>query len=307
MHGYIIKKLLLLVPIVFVVSTVVFFMIHLIPGDAAQVLAGENQTEEYVNILRKQLGLDKPILIQYVEFLKNTTKLDFGRSLRSDEKVIVEIWQRYPTTMLLALIATLFAIMVGLPVGVFAAVKRGTVFDGIAMLGSLLGMSIAGFWLGLMLIYFFGVKLRWLPVMGLSSVKHLVLPCITLGSVLTAYVARMARSGMLDTLNQDYILAARAKGLSSFKVIFKHALKNSLIAVVTVLGIGFSFMLGGSFVVETVFGINGLGWLMVRSILLRDFPVVQGGIFVFSSTVVLVNILVDISYAYLDPRIRFRD
>jgi peptide/nickel transport system permease protein len=307
MPKYVIKKLLLLIPVILCVSTVVFFMIHFIPGDPAQILAGEQAAPQDVENLRKQLGLDRPLLVQYVTFLKNVSRLDFGRSLRTNEKVTTEIWDRYPNTLCLAFCATLFSILVGIPIGVFAALKKNSIFDGLSMTGALLGMAMPDFWLGLILIYCFGVKLGWLPVMGFSTVKHLILPSITLGSFATAYVARMTRSSMLETLRQDFILAARAKGLSLTTVLYKHALKNSLIPVVTVVGLGFSFMLGGSFIIETVFVINGLGWLVVRAILMRDFPVVQGGIFIISSTFVIMNILVDIAYAYLDPRIKFKD
>jgi len=307
MLGYVIKKLLLLVPIVLCVSTVVFFMIHLIPGDPAHVLAGPQATREDIENLRRQLGLDKPIWVQYFTFLKKISQLDFGRSLRTDEKVIVEIWDRYPNTLRLAFSATLFSILVGIPIGVFASLKKNSILDGLSMTGSILGMSMPDFWLGLILIYIFAVKLKWLPGIGFDTFKHIVLPTITLGSFATAYVARMTRSSMLETLKQDYILAAKAKGLSLGTVLFKHALKNSMIPVVTVVGLGFSVMLAGSFVIETVFVINGLGWLIVRAILMRDFPVVQGGIFLISCTFVIVNILVDIAYAYLDPRIKFKD
>jgi len=305
MLKYVIKKLLLMIPVILCVSTVVFFMVHVIPGDPAHVLAGDQATEEDIENLRKQLGLDKPILIQYFDFLKKAVRLDFGRSLRSDEKVIIEIWDRYPNTLRLAFSATIFSILVGVPIGVFAALKRNSIFDGLAMVVALLGMAMPAFWLGLMLIYLFGVKLRWFPILGFDTFKHMVLPTVTLGSFATAYVARMTRSSMLETLQQDFILAARAKGLAVTTVIFKHALKNSLIPVVTVVGLGFSFMLGGVFIIESVFAINGLGWLVVRAILMRDFPVIQGGIFIISSTVVIVNILVDIAYAYLDPRIQY--
>ena len=307
MLKYVVKKLILLIPILLCVSTVVFFMIHLIPGDPAQILAGEQASPQDIENLRKQLGLDKPLWVQYVTFLEKAAKLDFGRSLRTNEEVLSEIKDRYPNTLRLAFSATLFSILVGIPIGVFASLKRNSILDGLSMTAALLGMAMPDFWLGLILIYCFGVKLRWLPVMGFDTFRHMVLPTITLGSFATAYVARMTRSSMLETLRQDYILAARAKGLSLRTVLFKHALKNSLIPVVTVIGLGFSFMLGGSFIIETVFAINGLGWLVVRAILMRDFPVVQGGIFLISSTFVIVNILVDIAYAYLDPRIKFRD
>ncbi len=307
MGKYVVKKLLLLIPIILCVSTVVFFMIHLIPGDPAQVLAGPQATQEDVENLRKQLGLDRPLWSQYLYFLERVSRLDFGRSLRTDQKVIVEIWDRYPNTLRLAFGATLFSIIVGIPIGVFASLKRNSIFDGLSMTCALLGMSMPDFWFGFILIYLFSVKLKWLPGLGFDSFKQMILPTITLGSFATAYVARMTRSSMLETLRQDYILAARAKGLSLGRVLFKHALKNSLIPVVTVVGLGFSVMLAGSFVIETVFVINGLGWLVVRAILMRDFPVVQGGIFLISSTFVIVNILVDIAYAYLDPRIKFKD
>jgi peptide/nickel transport system permease protein len=305
MLKYVIKKLLLMIPVILCVSTVVFFMVHVIPGDPAHVLAGDQATEEAIENLRKQLGLDKPIFTQYFDFLKKAVRLDFGRSLRSDEKVIIEIWDRYPNTLRLAFSATIFSILVGVPIGVFAALKRNSIFDGLAMVVALLGMAMPAFWLGLMLIYLFGVKLSWFPILGFDTFKHMVLPTVTLGSFATAYVARMTRSSMLETLQQDFILAARAKGLAVKTVIFKHALKNSLIPVVTVVGLGFSFMLGGVFIIESVFAINGLGWLVVRAILMRDFPVIQGGIFIISSTVVIVNILVDVAYAYLDPRIKY--
>lgn len=306
MLSYIIRKLLTLIPVMLGVYTLVFVVMQVLPGDPAQIRAGPGATAEVVENIRQKLGLDKPVPVQYVTFLKNAARLDFGRSIRTNQPVIHELRSRYLITLQLTLVATIIFLALGLPLGVIAAVKRNTIWDGFAILVSLLGISMPGFWLGLLLIWYFSVKLGWFPAFGFSSPKHVILPAITLASYGIAYTARYTRSSMLEELMQDYVTTARAKGLRERVVLYGHALRNALIPVVTQAALGFGFMLGGAVVVEVVFTVNGVGRLIVDGILYRDYPVVQGGVLLLALNFVLVNLLADIACAYLDPRVRLQ-
>lgn len=306
MLSYIIRKLLTLIPVMLGVYTLVFVVMQVLPGDAALIRAGPGATPEVVENIRRQLGLDKPIPVQYVNYLKDAVRLDFGRSIRTNQPVVDDVKSRYLTTVQLTLVATIIFLVVGLPLGVIAAVKRNTIWDGIAILVSLIGISMPGFWLGLLLIWYFAVRLGWLPAFGFSSPKHVILPAITLASYGIAYTARYTRSSMLEELMQDYVTTARAKGLRERIVLLRHALRNALIPTVTQAALGFGFMLGGAVVVEVVFTVNGVGRLIVDAILYRDFPVVQGGVLLLALNFVLVNLLADIACAYLDPRVRLQ-
>ena len=329
---FIIRRLLQSIPVLLGVSIVVFFGMHVIPGDVAQMILGDKATPQALAHLREQLGLNQSIWVQYWHFISHAVVGDFGTSLRTQNPVWQDIWLAFPVTLQLAVLSLLFALVVGIPIGVRAAVKQNGWFDNIAMVGVLVGISMPVFWIGLILMIVVGVKLNLLPISGLLSItltlhritgltlvdslltgnlnafwdtlKHLILPTITLGTIPTAVITRITRSEMLDVLKQDYIRTAWAKGLRYFAVNYYHALKNALIPVITVSGLQFGALLGGAILTETVFGLPGLGRLAVNSILYRDYPEVQGIVMVSSVIFVLVNLVVDVLYAAVDPRIR---
>ncbi len=309
---YIQRRLLMLVPVLLGISIVVFMVMHLAPGDPAEILAGPTATASDIAALRLKLGLDDPVYVQYWRFLSNALRGDLGDSLQSGETVTTMLGTRFPNTLALATASMIVAAVVGLTAGVISAIKKGSFFDSLSMIGALLGISLPSFWLGLMFMLVFAVQLRWLPVAGyngqwwtITGVKQLALPAVTLGIGTAALIARITRSSVLEVLKEDYVRTARAKGLSQFKAIGKHVLRNALIPVTTVMGINFGALLGGTVVTESVFAINGVGRMMVRAITSRDFPVVQGCVLLVASTFVLINLLVDIIYAVLDPRIRY--
>ncbi len=294
-----------MVPVMLAVSVIVFGILHIAPGDPATMLAGEDARPEDVAAIRAKYGLDQPLYVQYGVWLANAVQGDLGRSIVTRRPVIQEIMARLPSTVELAIAALLLAMVVGVVVGVISATRQYSLIDHASMLVALLGVSAPVFWLGLMLILFFSVELRWFPTGGGGSLQALVLPAITLGSASMAIIARMTRSSMLEVIRQDYVRTARAKGLVEQVVVLRHALKNALIPVVTVVGLQFGYLLGGAVVTETVFSRPGLGRLLVTSILSRDFPVVQGTLMLLAVSFVLVNLLVDITYGMLDPRIRY--
>jgi peptide/nickel transport system permease protein len=306
MASYIIRKLLTLIPVMLGVYTLVFVVMQVLPGDPAQIRAGPGASAEAIENIRLKFGLDKPVPVQYVLYLQRAVRLDFGRSFRTNQPVIDELKSRYFTTLQLTVAATVIFLALGLPLGVFAAVNRNSIWDGLAILVSLLAISMPGFWLGLLLIWYFAVKLGWFPAFGFSSPKHVILPAITLASYGIAYTARYTRSSMLEELTQDYVTTARAKGLRERAVLYRHALRNALIPVVTQAALGFGFMLGGAVVIEVVFTVNGVGRLIVDGILYRDYPVVQAGVLLLALNFVLVNLIADISYGFIDPRVRLR-
>ncbi len=305
MLRYIIKRLFYTLPVLLGISLLLFFMLRMLPGDPAQVLAGQMASSEEVEMIRHQLGLDQPVLLQYVHFLNRLAHFDLGRSARTQNPVTQEIWARLPNTLLLAVLAISLACLLGIPAGIISAVKPYSWLDYLMTSAALFGISMPVFWLGLMLVLIFSVTLHWLPAGGTGSWKHLVLPSFTLAMFVMAFIARMTRSTMLEVLSQDYTTTARSKGLKEKVVIIKHALKNAMIPIITVIGLQFGMLLGGAVLTETVFAWPGLGRLIVDSILARDYAVTQGAILVFGLLYVLVNLMVDLLYAVLDPRIRY--
>lgn len=333
MRKYIIKRILFAVPTLLGVTILVFLMLQLIPGDPAQVMLYPKGTPEEIAQLRHELGLDKPLHVQYAHWVGGAAQLDFGTSVRSGEPVLEKIMDRFPATLELSLAALLIAVVFGIPLGVIAAQKKNSIIDYLCISISLCGVSIPVFWLGLMFIYIFAAVFGILPVSGritmgtslnevtglylvdsliagkfmvfLDALKHLVLPAVSLATIPLALVVRVTRSSMLDVLSEDYIRTARAKGLPYMRVVFKHALRNALIPVVTVVGIKVGRLLGGAILTETVFAWPGIGMMVVSSIGNRDYPVVQGIVFIIAFIFILVNLLVDILYAYIDPRIRY--
>lgn len=336
MINYIAKRLLGLLPVLFGITLLVFMFLHLIPGDPATVLLGERGTPEQVEILRAKLGFDRPLPLQYLAFLASLARLDLGNSIISGIPIIDEIKSRWPATFELSATAMLVAVILGMPAGILAAVRKNTWWDNLAVSGSLIGVSLPVYWLGLMLIYLFAVYLQWLPPSGRISVDlgfnflpitgvytldallrldgavfgdaiaHLILPALTLGTIPLAIIARITRSAMLEVLSQDYIRTARAKGVPEYWVILKHALKNAFLPIVTTIGLQFGTLLGGAILTETIFSWPGIGSWIYNGILTRDYPIVQGGVIFVAVTFVLINLLVDISYAFFDPRIQYR-
>ena len=305
MFQYTVKRLLSTIPVLLGISIMLFFMLRALPGDPAQVIAGDMASQKEVELIRHQLGLDQPALIQYGHFLWRLVRMDLGNSIKTQNPVIEEILPRLKNTAILAVTATLLACLIGIPAGIIAAVRPYTVWDILVTSLALFGISMPAFWLGLMLIVLFSVKLQWLPVGGSGGIQFLVLPAITLASLLVAAFARNTRSSMMETMTQDYITTARSKGLKEEVVIIRHALKNALIPVVTVIGLQFGGLLGGTVLTETVFSWPGIGRLLVESILARDYPVIQGSILVFALLFILVNLVVDLLYGLIDPRVRY--
>ncbi len=306
MYQYILRRLLLTIPVVIGVSIIVFSIIRLIPGDPAIAIAGVNATPEYIQQVRDQYGLDDPIIVQYGRFMIDLVQGDLGQSVFSKRPVSVEIGERFPRTLLLASVSLLLATVIGVSAGIVSATRRNSIFDNTSMFVALVGVAAPVFWMALMLQLLFAVQLRILPATGIGGIRHLILPSITLGMASAALMARITRSSVLEVLRQEFITTARAKGVSERMVIYKHALKNALIPVVTVLGLQFGILLGGAVLTETVFAWPGVGRLLVDAILRRDYPVVQGTVMLLAFLFVLINLVVDIIYAYLDPRIHYQ-
>lgn len=305
MYKYILRRLLMLLPVMLGVSFIVFTMMYITPGDPARIMLGESTPATEVEKLREELGLNDPFLIQYGRFVKNLVlHQDIGRSYTSRRPVMDEILSRLPNTLKLATLGMLVAVVLGIPTGIISATKQYSIFDNVSMVAALLGVSMPNFWQGLMLILLFSVQLRWLPSSGFSNFKEMILPAITLGTSSAAIITRMTRSSMLEVIRQDYIRTARAKGQVESVVVNRHALKNALIPIVTVIGLQFGYLLGGAVLTESIFGISGVGRLMVDSINARNYPVVQGGVLTIALAFSFVNLMVDILYAFLDPRIK---
>ncbi len=305
MLQYVIKRLLSTIPVLIGISLLLFFMLRMLPGDPAQVLAGQMASQEDIQLIRHQLGLDRPIHVQYAFFLGRLARFDLGRSARTQNPVTEEIWARLPNTMLLAVVAITLACLFGIPAGIISAVRPYTWLDYVVTSTAIFGISMPVFWLGLMLVVVFAVWLQWLPAGGTGTWRHVILPSFTLAAFVVAFIARMTRSSMIEVLSQDYTTTARSKGLKEQVVVIKHALKNALIPIITVVGLQFGMLLGGAVLTETVFAWPGVGRLIVDSILARDYPVIQGAILVFGLLYILVNLVVDLLYAYVDPRIRY--
>jgi len=305
MAQYVARRLLALIPILLGVSIVIFLMMRLVPGDPARQALGPEATGDEVELLRHQWGLDQPLPIQYVYWLERAVRGDFGRSTVSRVPVTEEIFARFPATLELAVASLLVSIVLGLGFGVLAAVEHDTLFDHLSMVAALLGICTPSFWLGLMLLLLFAVTLQWLPAFGGGDVQHLILPALTLGAGASAIIARVTRSSMLEVLGEDYVRTARAKGLAERRVILVHALKNAFIPIITILGLEFGGLLSGAIIAETVFAYPGVGLLLINSINNRDFPIVQGALLLFAVQFVLVNLLVDVLYAWINPRITY--
>ncbi|MFW6381715.1 MAG: ABC transporter permease [Bacillota bacterium] len=333
MLNYILRRFLYLIPLLIAISLVVFFMIHLIPGSPVETILGGKGTQEDITRLRSELGLDQPLYVQYWRFFTRLLQGDLGRSIRNNNYVTAEIMSAFPATIELTVLSMLIASAIGIVAGVISALNQYSIIDSITMTGALLGVSMPVFWVGMMLILIFSWRLGWLPISGRVGIKenfhivtnfylldgiitgnwalfkstllHLVLPSITLATIPLAMITRMTRSTTLEILRKDYIRTARAKGLPHKLVVWKHVVKNSLIPVVTVIGLQFGSFLGGAVLTETVFARPGVGRLLINGILGRDFPVIQGAVLVIATFFVFINLVVDILYSYLDPRIRY--
>ena len=333
MRNYIIKRLLNILIMLFAVSIIIFLLVRFIPGDPARTMAGEHASKEILEEMRKKWGLDKPVWKQYIIWLKYAIRGDFGRSIMTHESVLTEIMQRFPNTLELSIFAILFASSFGILAGVISAIKRYTVFDYTVMFIALFGVSMPIFWLAIMLVLLFSIKLNLLPTGGRLSVfysikpithlylidslitlnfsaffdalKHLILPSIALGTIPMAFIARITRSSMLNVISQDYIRTARAKGLPEKTVIVKHALRNALIPILTSAGTEFAMLMGGAVLTETIFYWPGLGTYIVQAVNARDYPAIQGAVIFVAFVVAIVNLIVDVLYAYIDPRIHY--
>jgi len=314
MRNYLLKRLAQTIPVLFGISVLVFSMLHLAPGDPADLLLGSESTPESVAQLRQEMGLDRPLPVQYVAWASRIVQGDFGRSTVLNREVLPEILKRFKNTLVLTSGALVFAIVFGIGIGILAAVFHQTLFDSVAMLIALAGISMPTFFTGIVAILFFAMGLQILPSAGMyparggdffDLLRHLLLPAVTLGAVSAAILARMTRSAMLEVIQQDYVRTARAKGAGEHRVVWVHALRNASITIVTVLGMQIGYLLGGSVITEAVFSWPGLGQLMVRAIQARDYPMVQGGVLLIAMSFVFINLAVDLIYAWLDPRIRY--
>jgi len=283
---------------------VIFIAIRVVPGDPALAILGPDASPADLSALRARLGLDRPIVIQYLEYLGRTVRLDLGNSIRLEAPVLGVIMERFPLTALLAFTAIVLAVGLSFPLGILAALKRHSVIDSAVSAFSLVGQSVPSFWLGIVLILIFARQLRLLPSAGAESWKHLILPSLTLALIFTGVLTRLVRSGMLEVLAEDYVRTAHAKGLAPRLVVIRHALPNMLIPVVTVIGLQLGHLLGGAVIIETVFGWPGIGRLLVDAIFHRDYPLVQGAVFFITAGFIIINLMVDLSYGYLDPRVR---
>jgi peptide/nickel transport system permease protein len=305
MGRYVLRRVLLTLPVMLGVATLVFALIHLVPGDPAEVMLGESASIADLDELRARLGLDQPLIAQYTRFLAGLVQGDLGVSFRYGTPVGAEILQRMGPTATLALAAMVVAILIAVPLGVVGALFRNTWIDRTAMTLSLAGIAMPNFWLGPILVMVFAVTLGWLPVSGSGTWRHLVLPALTLGAALAASTARMTRASLAEELGEMYVRAARARGLSRPRVVVRHALRNSLIPVVTTVGLQLGAVLTGTIITETIFSWPGVGRLLIQAINFRDYPLVQGCILLIAATYVTANLLVDVLYGWLDPRIRY--
>jgi ABC-type dipeptide/oligopeptide/nickel transport system permease component len=288
------------------VVTLVFLVFQLIPGDAARMYAGEQATEEEVERVRREFGLDDPLIVQYASYLERLARGDLGTSIMTRRAVTTEIRDRFWNTVQLAVGAIVLATVVGLLLGTISAVKRGSAWDYFATIVALLGISIPVFWLGLLMMYVFTLQLDMLPSSGKNGWKYYIMPTITLSVFSIAFITRMTRSSLLETINQDYVRTARAKGLAEKWVLLRHALRNALLPIVTIIGLRFGYMLGGAVIIEVVFSWPGMGRLLISAVSQRDVQVVQACLLVFATSFVLVNLIVDVAYAFVDPRIRYQ-
>lgn len=305
MLGYIVKRILQMIPTLIGVSILCFVIIHSVPGDPANLIAGVDATAEEIQIVKERLGLDRPLYEQYGSYVWNLLQGDMGKSLRSDRPVAEEILTRFPNTIMLTLLSVVIMVIVGLFAGIISATKPNSIRDNATMMFSLFGISMPVFWSGIMLILLFSYYLQWLPSGGSTQFKHYILPALALGLSSSAVLARLTRSSVLEVIHQDFIRTARAKGVKEKLVIYKHTLKNSLIPIITIIGLEFGHLLGGAVLTETVFSMNGLGRYIIQSIQFRDYPAIQGSILFVAAIFVIVNLVVDLCYGAVDPRIRY--
>ena len=307
MGKYILRRTAVAIPLILAIATIVFVMLRVaLPGDPAMLLAGDRATPEMIEQVRKNLGLDRPVTEQYVIFLAKAVQGDLGRSVKFGEPVAGVIAKAFPFTITLTVLSVTIGTVIGLLVGIITAVRRGTWIDHVSIVLVVFFYSIPTFWLGLMLILIFAVALRWLPVQGVGTWQHFVMPVVTLGIGQAALVARLARSSMIEVLGTQYVQTARAKGLKERWVILSHALKNTLIPIVTVVGLSIGGLLGGAVITENIFGLPGVGRIAIEAINNRDYPMIQGTVLLVASALVFVNLVVDIIYVYIDPRIRYK-
>ena len=304
MGNFLLRRLLLLIPVLWGVATLVFLLLHFIPGDPVDLMLGDSALGTDRETLRDQLGLNDPLIIQYLRYFGDLLQGDWGTSLFSNKPVFEEIMERVPATMELMLGAMVVTILVAMPLGLIAAVNKGTWIDQGAMIFSLLGVSIPNFWLGPMLILLFSIHFDLLPVNERGGLEHLILPALTLGTSLASILARITRSSVVETLQAEYIRTARSKGISELRILFRHALRNALIPIVTVIGLQVGVLLSGAIITEAIFDWPGLGNLLISAINSRNYPLVQGCVLFIAGSYVMVNLVIDLLYAYLDPRIR---
>lgn len=305
MIKYILRRVALLVPVLLGVTLITFTLLYMTPGDPATAILGEAATKEAAAQLREEMGFNDPFIVQYFSYLKKLIfQFDLGNSYITHAPVLKSIMEAFPATLRLAFYSVLIAVILGIPMGIISAVKPYSIFDNITLILGLVGISMPVFWLGLLLILFFSVQLRVLPASGFSSFKHMILPAISLSAQSIAVIMRMTRSSMLEVIRKDYIRTARAKGQKRSIVIIKHALRNALIPIITIIGLQFGQLLGGAVLTESIFAIPGIGRLMVDAIKMRDFPIVQGGVLFVAITFSFVNLFVDILYSYADPKIK---
>jgi glutathione transport system permease protein len=306
MLTYSLKRLLGLIPTLLIVAVLVFGFVHMLPGDPARLAAGPQADEATVALVRQDLGLDKPLLSQFTHFITHAVRGDFGLSMRSKQPVSTEIGSRFMPTLWLTVVSMVWSVIVGMALGVASAVWRNKWPDRLGMTFAVSGISFPAFAMGMLLMQVFSVQLGWLPTMGADSWKSYILPSITLGAAVAAVMARFTRSAFVEVLHEDFVRTARAKGLNEMRVVFKHALRNAMIPVVTMMGLQFGFLLGGSIVVEVVFNWPGLGRLLVDSVEMRDYPVIQALVLLFSLEFILINLVVDVLYAVINPTIRYK-
>ena len=298
------RRMLRLALTVFIISTAIFFIIRVIPGDPALVIAGLDASDEEIQAIRVQIGTDRPLTVQYVEWLSDILRMDFGNSMISGDPVLSLILNRFPLTFTLAILGILLGLVIAVPLGILSAVRRWSFWDYFGMALSQFGMAVPGFWLGILLLLLFAVRIPLFPLFGSGSWKHLVLPAISLGLARAAILLRLTRASMVEELSREYVVTARAKGLKERTVKYKHALKNALLPIITVTGIQFGYMLGGAIIIEQVFSLPGLGRLFLSGIYQRDFPLIQGGVIFVALVFSLVNFLADLLYSWVNPRIR---
>lgn len=306
MLSYLVKRVAGIIPTLLIVSLLVFAFVHMLPGDPARLMAGADATEGDVIAVRSQLGLDQPLWRQYAIYVGNLLTGDLGMSLKARRPVSAEIGERFMPTFWLTLLSMGWATLAGLLIGVLSAVKRGKWQDYVGMLGAVSGIAMPSFWLGLLLINLFAVRLGWLPSNGYGTLAHYILPSITLGVGVAAVMARFTRSAFIDIAREDYVRTARAKGVFERMVIWKHVLRNALIPIITMVGLQFGYLLGGSIIVETVFGWPGMGRLLIDSVSYRDYPVIQAEILIFSLEFIVINLIVDVLYAFVNPEVRYQ-